>query len=98
MRVGGESLQSVKTKIAQLKGETVDMEVNRGRNRIVKLRAVIEQVYPSMFVIKPMAACEVDRFSYSYGDLLCGDIKIKNCLQKDIDASNQELMKLNMKK
>ena len=83
MRVGGESLESVKTKIAELKGKQVDMEVNKGRNRIVNLQAVIEQVYPSMFVIKPTAECDVDRFSYSYGDLLCGDIKIKDFLQRD---------------
>lgn len=90
MRVGGESLQSVKDKIAKLKGEAVDMEVNKGRNRIVKLQAIIEQVYPSMFVIRPTASCDVDRFSYSYGDLLCGAIKIKNFLQKDKENDIQK--------
>jgi len=83
MRVGGESLESVKTKIAELKGKRVEMEVNKGRNRIVSLQAVIDQVYPSMFIIKPTIECDVDRFSYSYGDLLCGDIKIKDFLNRD---------------
>lgn len=85
MRARGESLQSVKEKIAKLKGISVDMEVNRGRNRIVKLKAIIDQVYPSMFVIKPTGVSEIDRFSYSYGDLLCGDIRIKDLLKKDVE-------------
>ena len=71
-----ESLQSIKQKIESLKGLYVDMEINKGRNKIVKLNAKIDKVYPSMFVIKPLKKVDVDRFSYSYGDLLCGDIKI----------------------
>ncbi len=73
---GRDNLEKMKHKIMQLKGSTVHMEINKGRNRIVKLQAFIDQVYPSMFVIKPVSQCDVDRFSYSYSDLLCGDIKI----------------------
>lgn len=88
MRARGESLQSIKEKIAKLKGVSVDMEVNRGRNRIVKLKAMIDQVYPSMFVIKPMERSEIDRFSYSYGDLLCGDIRIKDTFADDLEQQD----------
>lgn len=74
MSNGLNSVTQIKEKIMALKGASVLMEVNKGRNRIVKLNAVIEQVYPSMFVIKPQGKVDLDRFSYSYNDVLCGDI------------------------
>ena len=52
-----------------------DRTDDKGRNKIVKLSAIIDQVYPSMFVIKPMDMVDLDRKSYSYSDVLCGDVK-----------------------
>ena len=69
-----QNLAQVKEKVLALKGCSVLMEVNKGRNRIVKLNAIIDQVYPSMFVIKPTEKCDLDRTSYSYYDILCGDV------------------------
>jgi uncharacterized protein Veg len=68
------SLDEVKQKVLELKGRKIRMEVNKGRNRIVKLNGVIDQVYPSMFVIKPTDKVDLDRMSFSYNDVLCGDI------------------------
>lgn len=69
------SLTAVKDKVTNLKGQSVQFEINKGRNKIVTLSAVIDQVYPSMFVIKPNGKVDLDRWSYSYNDVLCGDIK-----------------------
>ncbi len=69
------SLTAVKDKVNNLKGKSVEFEINKGRNKIVTLSAVIDQVYPSMFVIKPNSKVDLDRWSYSYNDVLCGDIK-----------------------
>lgn len=68
------NLEDVKQKVLSLKGKKINMEVNKGRNRIVKLIGVIDQVYPSMFIIKPSEKVDLDRMSYSYNDVLCGDI------------------------
>ena len=68
------NLEEVKQQVLSLKGKQIKMEVNKGRNRIVKLMGVIDQVYPSMFIIKPSEKVELDRTSYSYNDVLCGDI------------------------
>lgn len=68
------NLEDVKQKVLSLKGKKINMEVNKGRNRIVKLMGVIDQVYPSMFIIKPSEKVDLDRMSYSYNDVLCGDI------------------------
>ena len=70
------SLNQVKNKINSLKGRNISLKVNKGRNKIVTLTAVIDQVYPSMFVIAPTCNVQLDRKSYSYNDVLCGDIKL----------------------
>lgn len=68
------TISQVKQKVMSLKGTVVPVKVNKGRNKIVSLNAKIDQVYPSMFVIKPTSQVDLDRMSYSYNDVLCGDI------------------------
>ena len=70
-----QTLSSIKEKIHSLKGQNISLKVNKGRNKIVTLTAIIDQVYPSMFVIEPTCHVDLDRKSYSYNDVLCGDIK-----------------------
>lgn len=70
-----QSIQDVKSKIEELKGKDVVFRINKGRNKIVELKAQVEQVYPSMFIIKPTTKADLDKTSYSYSDVLCGDIK-----------------------
>lgn len=73
------TLSQVKQKVTNLKGQNVKLQVNKGRNKIVSLTAVIDQVYPSMFMITPTCKVDLDRKSFSYSDVLCGDIKFLNC-------------------
>ena len=70
-----ETINDVKEKVNSLKGRNISLEVNKGRNKIVSLTAIIDQVYPSMFVISPTCRVDLDRKSYSYNDVLCGDVK-----------------------
>lgn len=70
------NILQVKEKILSLKGKNIQLRVNKGRNKIVTLTAIIDQVYPSMFVITPTSIVDLDRKSYSYNDVLCGDIKL----------------------
>ena len=68
------TLNEVRDKITSLKGKNISLKVNKGRNKIVSLTAIIDQVYPSMFVISPTCKVDLDRKSYSYSDVLCGDV------------------------
>lgn len=65
----------IKNKVHSLKGQNIALKINKGRNKIVSLTAIIDQVYPSMFVILPTSDVDLDRKSYSYSDVLCGDVK-----------------------
>jgi len=68
-------IKDIKDKINNLKGQNIALKINKGRNKIVSLTAIIDQVYPSMFVITPTSEVSLDRKSYSYSDVLCGDVK-----------------------
>ena len=67
-------LDEIKDKINLLKGHNIALKINKGRNKIVSLTAIIDQVYPSIFVITPTSEVLLDRKSYSYNDVLCGDV------------------------
>lgn len=68
------TINDIKNKINMLKGQNITLKINKGRNKIVSLTAIIDQVYPSMFMICPTCKVDLDRKSYSYSDVLCGDI------------------------
>jgi len=72
------SINEVKQLINNLNGKSVDCIINKGRNKLVKLMVRIDQVYPSMFVIAPLENVSLDRKSFSYNDVMCGDIKFLN--------------------
>ena len=69
------SIIAVKEQIKNLYGQEVNCIINKGRNKLVKLNVRIDQVYPSMFVITPLEDVSLDRKSFSYNDVMCGDIK-----------------------
>lgn len=69
------TLNDVKNKINSLQGQNIPLKINKGRNKIVSVTAIIDKVYPSMFVISPTTEVDLDRKSFSYNDVLCGDIK-----------------------
>lgn len=68
------TLNDVKNKITSLQGRNIPLKINKGRNKIVSVTAIIDKVYPSMFVISPTTEVDLDRKSFSYNDVLCGDI------------------------
>lgn len=69
-----QTIIDVKNKINSLQGQNIPLKINKGRNKIVSLTAIIDKVYPSMFVISPTSKVDLDRKSYSYSDVLCGDV------------------------
>ncbi len=76
MRKLGLSLSEVKEKIKNLKGENVTLAVNRGRKKIETINAQIENIYPSVFTVKVDQINQLDVQTFSYFDVLCGDVEI----------------------
>ena len=85
MRKPTMDVNKVKGEILKLKGKYVEMAVNKGRRKITKYEGVLEDIYNSVFVVKVMNVANVDKLSYSYSDVLCGDVKIA---QKEVNQPN----------
>ncbi len=77
MRKVNAKLEDIIRQINSLKGQNLNFEVTRGRKKTIKFLGVIESVYPSIFVVKSKDAENENSLSYSYADVLCGDVCIK---------------------
>lgn len=72
------TIENIKKKIIALKGQEVNLYINRGRRNVTSYRARIEDVYASVFTVKT-CTMELDSINtYSYNDILCGEVKISN--------------------
>ena len=71
------TVDNIKQKILALQGKEVKLHINRGRRKVASYRARIEDVYQSVFTVK---SCEMENFisTFSYNDILCGEVKISN--------------------
>lgn len=76
MRKAGVNLADIVEQIKQMRGENVKMQVNKGRRRIEKYVGVIESVYPSIFTVRLNNPLAQNFLTYSYSEVLCGDVKI----------------------
>lgn len=68
-------LNEIKRKITELKGSSVIVEVNRGRNKTIKFSGTIVSVYPSIFTVQTHFEKSCTCKTFSYFDVLCGDVK-----------------------
>ena len=64
-------LNEIKNKITNLKGQSINMSINRGRKKIELITATIKDVYPSVFTIFTEDK-KVQTFSYF--DIMCGNV------------------------
>ena len=72
------ALEDIKKRILELKGNPVNMEINKGRKKIDCFKAIIISVYPSVFTVEAFVNSQRHNRSqtFSYFDVLCGDVKI----------------------
>ena len=78
MKTKPNTIENIKQRILELKGREVDLKINRGRRKISSYRARIEDVYASVFTVR---SCSLDLETintYSYNDILCGEVRISN--------------------
>lgn len=69
------TVDNIKQKILELKGQEVNLYINRGRRKVSSMRARIENVYASVFTVNSI---DLGISTYSYNDILCGEVKISN--------------------
>jgi uncharacterized protein Veg len=63
--------------------QRVAVRVNLGRNKSISYSGILSGIYPALFTIKPDEDGFLGKTSYSYSDLLCGNVKIKKLENKE---------------
>ena len=76
MRKVNNDIKDIIEQITNLKGESVKMQINKGRKRVEKYEGIIESVYPSIFTVLVYDPDGEKHYSYSHAEVLCGDVKI----------------------
>ncbi len=73
------TMEGIKERINESKGQPVLITAQLGRHRMKKQRGVIAETYPAIFVVKlaPESALgTMDRVSYTYTDILTKEIAV----------------------
>lgn len=76
VKIANGELSLVKEKIQALKGQEVEMSINRGRKKIDTVCATVKDVYPSVFTVKVENSRQPLQ-TFSYFDVLCGNVIIQ---------------------
>ncbi len=76
MRKSKLELPIVKAHISALKGKPIQMMVNLGRKKYSRFTGLLEGVYPSIFTVRLDKPITNELMSYSYSDVVCGDVKV----------------------
>jgi uncharacterized protein Veg len=71
------NLITVKEIVKSFYEKPVDVRVNLGRNKIVNFSGILTGIYPALFTISPDDIKYNGRTSYSYSEILCGNVKLK---------------------
>ena len=70
------NVEDAKNIVQNLIGRSVDVKLNRGRNKIKHYKGVVSEAHSNVFVIN-LTNDIFDRISCSYIDLVCGEIALK---------------------
>ena len=71
------SFTAIKKGVERLKGNKVEVMQNLGRNKIISYLGTITGVYPSLFTVLPDVPIFDGKTSFSYSEIMCGNVKIK---------------------
>ncbi|MBQ9114150.1 MAG: Veg family protein [Clostridia bacterium] len=78
-----KNIADVKRLVNDCRAQRVAVRVNLGRNKSVSYSGILSGIYPSLFTVKPDEEGFLGKTSYSYSDLLCGNVKIKKLENKE---------------
>ncbi len=75
-----ETLTDLRRNVESCLGQNVVLKTNKGRKRVFVKEGVLEEVYPSIFVVRiDRGLTSERRVSYSYSDILTETVEITLC-------------------
>ncbi|MGZ4031318.1 MAG: biofilm formation stimulator Veg [Tumebacillaceae bacterium] len=73
------ALNEIKRNLDNHVGERILLRANGGRRKTIERTGVLEETYPSVFVIKLDQENSFKRVSYSYADILTETVELMVC-------------------
>ncbi|HEU4965419.1 MAG TPA: Veg family protein [Bacilli bacterium] len=73
------ALNEIKRNLDQHVGEKILLRANGGRRKTIERTGILEETYPSVFVIKLDQENSFKRVSYSYADILTETVELMVC-------------------
>lgn len=74
---GKNALSDIKRNLESLVGEKILLRANGGRRKTVERTGILEETYPSVFVVKlDQSDNSFKRVSYSYADVLTETVEL----------------------
>lgn len=71
------TIEAVKQTVKECYQKPVTVKLNLGRNKFVTFSATVNGIYPSLFTVCPDDKNFLGKTTYSYSEILCGKVKIK---------------------
>lgn len=72
-----KNIRLVKEEIADFYGKEVRVHVDMGRNRTADFTGRLTGLYPALFTVTPDDKNYRGKTSYSYSEILCGEVKVR---------------------
>lgn len=78
---GKKQLQEIRENIEEYVGQKIVLKANKGRKRTTIREGILENTYPSIFIVRIDGQFDnhVRRVSYSYSDILTETVEITVC-------------------
>lgn len=78
---GINRLQEIRKNVEEYVGQRVVLKANKGRKRTIVREGILENTYPSIFIVRIDGQFKdhVRRVSYSYSDILTETVEITVC-------------------
>jgi uncharacterized protein Veg len=77
--IAKNALNEIKRSLDRHVGEKILLRANGGRRKTIERTGVLEETYPSVFVIKLDQENSFKRVSYSYADILTETVELMVC-------------------
>lgn len=75
-----KSLESIKIQVEDNIGKDVIVRADKGRNKIITNKGIIDNVFPSVFTVRVFNEYDKERtVSYTYSDLLTSTVELQLC-------------------
>lgn len=81
------NLRTIKAEIERFYKKDVCVHVNLGRNKYSDYTGKLSGVYPALFTVLPDDKNYRGKTAYSYSEILCGSVRIKERTSKALSQS-----------